>query len=433
MKSSQLPSQTSIPRLLGNYHMLEKIGQGGMGTVYKARHALDGAIVAIKVARSHVIQEPTLLKRFAGEYDNSKQLNHPHLVKMLGYDGGVKYPYLVMEYVDGQSLEQRQKKQPPMPEQPAVVWATQIADALAYLHRSHIIHRDIKPANILFTSRNQAKLGDLGLMKDTEASVLLTQSNIGLGTANFAPPEQFENACRVDHRCDVYALAGSLYFALTGECPFGVGGPYTILQRKVDNQFVAPRHLVPGLSPRVDAAIRMALDADVSRRPKNIRAFADLLTGRKIVEDADLLPGLKPTDRRSVDSRVLFESKWKDRRVAVRHPMEMRLLCGLHNAMHDVPLPCHLVDISTHGLCMTLSRHHKPGVAVEVRVSDGSSVAFPHALIVRWVRPHGLKWMHGCAFETPLLVAELEDLCLATSEHTSKLNAAASTAPPSHE
>jgi serine/threonine protein kinase len=421
---SDITSQVELPRLLGYYHMLEKIGKGGMGTVYRARHATDGRIVAVKVARTHVIQEPVLLARFAGEYDHAKLLRHSNLVEMLGYEGNVKYPYLVMEYVDGPSLEQRLKQQPPMDQETAVAWALQIADALSYLHRNHIIHRDIKPANILFTSKNQAKLGDLGLMKDTEASALLTQSNTGLGTANFAPPEQFENARRVDPRSDLYALAGTLFFALTGECPFGTGGPYTILQRKLDNQFVSPRHLVAGLSDHVDAAIRMALNADPLRRPKNARAFADMLAGKRLPDDLDSLPGLKKTDRRSIDTRTLFESKWKDRRVAVRHPVEMRLICSLYNTMTDVPLPCHLVDVSTHGLCMTLCRHHKQGTVLEVRVNDDSSVAFPYPLIVRWVRPHGLQWMHGCAFETPLAVEQLEDLCLATTEHTSKLNAA---------
>ena len=421
MNSPETKTPLASPRLLGNYHMLEKIGKGGMGTVYKARHAIDGRVVAVKVARTHVVQEPTLLRRFAGEYDLTRQLSHPHLVEMLGYHEDAKHPYLVMEYVDGPSLDQRLKKQPPMSEKDAVPWALQIADALAYLHRNHILHRDIKPANILFTSQGQAKLGDLGLMKDTEASVLLTKSNIGLGTANFAPAEQFENARRVDHRCDIYALAGTLYFALTGEFPFGAGGPYTILQRKLDNQFVAPRHLAPGLSEPVDAAIRMALNADVSRRPKNSRAFADLLQGKSCPDDLDALPGLKPSDRRSIDTRTLFESKWKNRRVAVRHPIEMGLVCSLFNTMSDVPLPCHLIDISTHGLCMTLSRHHKPATALEVRINDGSGAAFPHALIVRWVKPHGLQWMHGCAFETPLTVEQLEDLCLATSEHTATL------------
>ncbi len=208
-----LPGATSI---LGPYDLLQQIGAGGMGVVYQARHRGTGQIVAIKVMGAEPAKTPLLAKRFEQECAVARRLRHPHIVQGLDFGVGEGRPYLVMEYVDGQSLGERLRKSGALPQDLAIRIGIQVADALQSAHHHHLIHRDVKPDNILLTKDCQSKLTDLGLIKDMSAGLNLTMSHMTLGTIAYAAPEQFEDAKKVDVRSDIYALAACLYHALTG-------------------------------------------------------------------------------------------------------------------------------------------------------------------------------------------------------------------------
>jgi len=277
-----MAAETSRPTLqsVGNYDLLEKVAEGGMGTVYKGRHRETGQIVAVKVVAQHMVGNQVILKRFEQEYNAASQLDHPNIVRALEYGTVGSTPYLVMEFVEGESLGQKLQREGALPEKESVRLIAQVAQGLHRAHREKLIHRDVKPDNILVTPDGTAKLADLGLVKEVEADLNLTRTGRGLGTPHFMAPEQFKNAKNVDPRCDIYSLGATLYMMVTGQMPFHSSGPVDAYLKKIENKIQPPRELVPALSERIDWAIRRAMSADPDQRPANCREFVEDLTGR---------------------------------------------------------------------------------------------------------------------------------------------------------
>jgi serine/threonine protein kinase len=267
---------------IGNYDLLEKIAEGGMGSVYKGRSWATGEIVAVKIVDVPplVKKNEVLLRRFQQEFRACSSLNHPNIVRALDYGHEESTHYLVMEYVDGEALGERIVRDGPLPEDKAIAIIIQVAQALERLHERKMVHRDVKPDNILLTTNDQAKLIDLGLVKDVDGQMDLTRAGGGLGTPNFMAPEQFRNAKNANRRCDIYSLAATLYMAVTGKLPYGGCTFVDIWTKKLYDELPAPRSLRPTLSEGVDRAIRRAMSADPARRPGSCRRFVkDLLRG----------------------------------------------------------------------------------------------------------------------------------------------------------
>ncbi|MCC6419786.1 MAG: protein kinase [Gemmataceae bacterium] len=264
---------------LGNYDLLEKLGEGSMGAVFKAAHWVTKEIVAVKVMPSHVARKPLLLKRFEQEFRIASRVHHPSIVRVLEYSGQGQEPYLVMEFVDGVSLGEQLDRQGRLTEEKALRIIVQVGEGLQHAHELGLLHRDVKPDNILVTADGQAKLTDLGLGKELDAVGELTRTGSGLGTPNFMAPEQFRNAKNADARCDVYSLAATLYQMVTGELPFGHGDPVRIMMRKLNNELTPTRDLAPDLSGRTEQALLRAMEPDPDRRTPTCREFLDDLLG----------------------------------------------------------------------------------------------------------------------------------------------------------
>ncbi len=269
----------SAVQTIGNYDLLEKIAEGGMGAIYRGRHRQTGQIVAVKIMPAHMANNPVLLKRFEQEFRAASRLDHPNIVRALDYGDSGSTPYLVMEFVEGESLGRKIERDGRLPEPEAIRIIAQVAQGLHRAHKQNLVHRDVKPDNILITSAGQAKLADLGLVKETEADLNLTRTGRGLGTPHFMAPEQFRNAKGADIRCDIYSLGATLYQMVTGELPFKSNGPLDAWMKKVQNELTAPRLLVPSLSERLDWAIMRAMSADPATRPTTCREFVEDLTG----------------------------------------------------------------------------------------------------------------------------------------------------------
>jgi serine/threonine protein kinase len=280
-ESAVMALDASKPALqtVGNYELLEKIAEGGMGTVYKARDKSSGDFVAIKIVPAQVAKNPVLMKRFEQEYNVAHSLDHPNIVRALyfGYSG--PSPYIVMEYVEGESLGQRIERDGKIPEIEAIKIIAQIAQALHKAHKLGVVHRDVKPDNVLVTADGTAKLADLGLVKELETDLNLTRTGRGLGTPHFMAPEQFRNAKNADARCDIYSLGATLYMMVTGELPFKSTGPLDAWMKKINNELLPARKLVPTISERVDWALRRAMSVDKDQRPTSCREFIEDLTG----------------------------------------------------------------------------------------------------------------------------------------------------------
>jgi serine/threonine protein kinase len=265
---------------IGDYDLLEKIAEGGMGTVYKGRNRQSGQVVAVKVVPPHIASNTVYLRRFEQEYNAARALDHPNVVQAIDFGRCAGTPYLVMEYVDGESLGQRLEQRGRLTEAEALHIAGQVAQGLGRAHELGLVHRDVKPDNIMLTPDGQAKLTDLGLVKERDADLNLTRTGRGLGTPHFMAPEQFRNAKQADARCDIYSLAATLYMMVTGELPFQANGPLETWMKKVRNEIVPASELVPELSERIDWAIRRAMSPEPAHRPASCREFVEDLTGR---------------------------------------------------------------------------------------------------------------------------------------------------------
>jgi serine/threonine protein kinase len=278
---------------IGQYDLLDKIAEGGMGTVYRGRNQITGEKVAIKVVPAHLLANPVVLKRFEQEYQVAKAIDHPNIVKALdfGRDGDARY--LVMEFVEGESLGQRLEREGKMSEDEAIRIIIEAAVGLQQAHWQGLIHRDVKPDNILLTIDGQVKLTDLGLVKEIEADLNLTRTGRGLGTPHFMAPEQFRNAKKADVRCDIYSLGATLYMMVTGETPFKSNGPLDAWMKKINNEIDAPRDRVGELSERIDWAIRRAISADPIHRPESCREFVEDLTGQSTKQISATSAGLE--------------------------------------------------------------------------------------------------------------------------------------------
>jgi serine/threonine protein kinase len=273
------PVGKPLPTIDG-YEILEKIAKGGMATVYRARDAQTGATVAIKLLSLEAGANSVLRKRFEQEFQATSHLDHPNIIRPLGHGQAAAGPYLVMEFVEGETLGERIEREGPLPESEAVCLIAQVARALDHAHQQGLIHRDVKPDNILLTADGQARLTDFGLVKQLGEDVDLTRAGQGLGTLNFIAPEQLQNAKGIDRRCDVYALAATLYMAVTGSCPFAARTHAQVIKKKAANELSVPRELMPSLSGQLDRLIRRAMHPDRGQRPATCAEFYHELTAR---------------------------------------------------------------------------------------------------------------------------------------------------------
>jgi serine/threonine protein kinase len=264
-------------KTVGDYELLNEVGIGSMGTVYRAQHQKTKEIVAIKLVHAEVTRNPTYMKRFEQEFRVASRLEHPNIVRAYEYNGAAPTPYLVMEFIDGESLGEKLDRIKSLVEEDAVALIVQVARGLQFAHENGLIHRDVKPDNIMVTDDGKAKLADLGLVKDTETMADLTRPGSGLGTPNFMAPEQFRNAKNVSPRSDIYSLGATLYQMVTGVIPFDGCDVVQTMMRKLKNDLTPARVLTRTLSARTDAAIRRCMDVIVDHRPTSCLEFiADL-------------------------------------------------------------------------------------------------------------------------------------------------------------
>jgi eukaryotic-like serine/threonine-protein kinase len=265
-------------RHIGPYKLIHKLGEGGAGQVFQARDTTKGDIVAIKLLTRSVAENPVTRKRFEQEFTASRKIDHPNVIRALAHGIWEEQPYLVMEFVEGESVGALLDRVVKLPEAEAVRLIAQVCEGLAQAHQRGIIHRDIKPENILVTRQGVAKLADLGLVKDRNAMLNLTGTGRSLGTPHYMAPEQHDAAKTAEIRSDIFALGATLYKMVTGEPPYG--GDSTMVEvymRKKTNDFLSPRRQVSGLSRQTDRAIHRALQADVQARPASCREFVQLL------------------------------------------------------------------------------------------------------------------------------------------------------------
>ncbi len=257
MDKTQLdPSRAALPRAsadplselrsLGEYRLLRRLGEGGMGAVYLGYHEGQDLQVAIKVLSDQLASSQSYIDRFYREAKSGALLNHPNIVRTLsvGQDKATLKHYLVLEFVDGPSAHALLSQLGKLTVGDAVHIALDIARALEHAHSRRIVHRDIKPDNILITRAGVCKLVDLGLAKRIDEASHLTAARQGFGTTHYMPYEQAINAKYADGRSDIYALGATLYHLVTGTVPFPGDNHLEVIEKKNVGDFSPARSLV---------------------------------------------------------------------------------------------------------------------------------------------------------------------------------------------
>ncbi|HKI35698.1 MAG TPA: serine/threonine-protein kinase, partial [Gemmataceae bacterium] len=266
---------------IGKYKVLERLGSGGMGSVYLCEHKLMRRRVAVKVLPTAKADDPSSLERFYREARAVAALDHPNIVRAYDIDQDDKLHFLVMEYVDGSSLQEIIKKVGPMDVTRAAHYMRQSALGLQHAHESAgLVHRDIKPGNILVDRTGVVKILDMGLARffhDEEDILTKKYDENVLGTADYLAPEQALDSHGVDIRADIYSLGATFYFCLTGRTPFTEG---TVAQKLIWHQTRQPKSIKqtrPEVPDGLAALIERMMAKDPAQRPQTPQQIADAL------------------------------------------------------------------------------------------------------------------------------------------------------------
>jgi serine/threonine protein kinase len=259
--------------VLGNYILLEKIGAGGMGQVFKARHQRMDRVVAIKLLSPAMSKDPDAIARFEREVRAAAKLSHPNIVAAHDADCADGYHFLVMEYVDGSDLAAVIKKTGTLPVDKAVDYIMQAAVGLEAAHKKGIVHRDIKPSNLLLDGEGNIKILDMGLaiLKFEEADSDVQQDDLTtvgkiMGTVDFMSPEQALNTHTADNRTDIYALGCSLYYVLTGKSMYTGNSPMEKLMAHRIRPIPSLCAARPDATPQLEAVYKKMVAKKVGDR-----------------------------------------------------------------------------------------------------------------------------------------------------------------------
>src|SRR5579859_2465835 len=295
----------SMPTRIGKYEIVSRLGHGGMGEVYKAFHPQLHRYVALKFLLTTAETDPDFIARFQQEAQAVARLRHPHIVQVFDFDVQDGKPYMVMEFVEGETLAQRlanyHRNKQTMPISEVVQLFQQLCSAVDYAHKQGMLHRDLKPQNVLINMQGDAVLTDFGLAKMLGVSGL-TASNTVMGTPHYMSPEQAQGK-PAEVRSDVYSLGVMLYEALAGKVPFDAPTPVAVLMQHV----TVPPTPIQEVNPAAPvglaqiALLAMAKNPDERFRTAGAMGHAIMATvGKEMLVGANTAPtqfALRPSER----------------------------------------------------------------------------------------------------------------------------------------
>ncbi len=277
------PPETLEPGTrLGHYLIVSRLGGGGMGVVYKAQDLELERTVALKILPPQLCRHPEYVNRFRTEAQAQARLSDPHVVTLYSFLELPVGEVLVLEYVEGQTLEQRLRRQGPLAPQEAVAVFEQALRAVEHIHARGVVHRDLKPANLFITREGTVKLMDFGVARILGGRDL-SQRGAMVGTLLYISPEQI-NGRETDFRSDIYTLGISLFEAVTGRLPFERRTDYALMHAHVQETPPRPKQFQRRLPPVLEWVILKAIEKDPARRFQSAAEFREALLGLGLVE-----------------------------------------------------------------------------------------------------------------------------------------------------
>ncbi|MHC4470079.1 MAG: serine/threonine protein kinase [Planctomycetota bacterium] len=253
------------PDLIDGYELTDRIAEGGMGAVFRAKQVSLDRTVAIKVLKPRFAKDRSFLKRFTREARAVARLNHKNVVAAIDVGESDGWHYLVMEYVDGPTLAELLDEKGMLSEREALRITWQVCSALRHAHQNGLVHRDVKPENVILASSGDAKLCDLGLAKKVDSeSTVLTAMGAALGTPLYISPEQAQGQAEVDIRADIYSLGATFYHMVCGRVPFD-GNSAAVVMAKHLSQEPTP---VKMRNPEVSLGTAWVIEKMLAKKPK---------------------------------------------------------------------------------------------------------------------------------------------------------------------
>jgi eukaryotic-like serine/threonine-protein kinase len=274
---------------VGEYRMIDFLGAGGMGEVYRAVHAKLGRVVAVKVL-TQAQRSPRLIERFQNEAQIQSRLHHPRIATLFDFIENHDMPCIVMEYVDGETLDERIRTVGALPLEDALRIFRDVVEAVGYIHENSVVHRDIKSNNIKINSRGEVKLLDFGIAK-SDASPQLTATGDVIGTLQYLSPEQIKGGV-ADARSDIWALGVLLYEMVSGQVPFNATTLGRLCDTILKSEYLSPSTYNPYLPKEVEAIIKRCLKKNPEARYQSagelLKDLSALNPGNKeVVNDAE--------------------------------------------------------------------------------------------------------------------------------------------------
>ncbi|BCZ45484.1 protein kinase [Clostridium gelidum] len=270
--------------LLNRYELLEKIGEGGMGIVYKAKCHLLNRFVAVKILKSELNNYEDFVAKFRREANSVASLSHQNIVNVYDIGSENNIDFIVMEYINGKTLKQVINQNVKLSPRKAIEISLQIAKALECAHKNNIIHRDIKPDNILITEDNIVKVADFGIAKVVDSSTLTNSNNV-IGSVHYFSPEQAKGRS-VDCRTDIYSLGIVMYEMVTGQVPYNAESSISVAIMHINEPVIPPKEVITDIPEDINQSILKALEKEPINRYRTAKEMVSILNAIK--EDFDL-------------------------------------------------------------------------------------------------------------------------------------------------